>query len=81
MWFTPSVLSASRQTEVGHLLDRIVTTLSGGERTRVLLARLFATSPTVILADEPVAALDPYHQLHVMEILRRHARQGGAVIV
>lgn len=76
-----AVLTASKQTEVEHLLDRIVTTLSGGERTRVLLARLFATRPTVILADEPVAALDPYHQLHVMEILRDHARQGGAVVV
>jgi iron complex transport system ATP-binding protein len=61
--------------EVAHLRQRIVTTLSGGERTRVLLARIFASAPELILADEPVAALDPYHQLHVMEILRDHAHR------
>ncbi len=66
--------------EVTHLRDRIVTTLSGGERLRVLLARVFAAEPQLILADEPVAALDPYHQLHVMEILRDHAHRGGGAI-
>jgi len=66
--------------EVDYLHERIVTTLSGGERLRVMLARVFAAQPELILADEPVAALDPYHQLHVMELLRDHARRGGAVI-
>ena len=66
--------------EVAHLRERIVTTLSGGERLRVLLARVFAAEPQLILADEPVAALDPYHQLHVMEILRDHAHRGGGAI-
>ncbi len=59
--------------EVTHLRERTVTTLSGGERMRVLLARIFASQPQIILADEPIAALDPYHQLHVMELLRDHA--------
>ncbi len=67
-------------TEVTHLRERIVTTLSGGERLRCLLARVLAAQPDLILADEPVAALDPYHQLHVMEILRAHAEAGGAVV-
>lgn len=66
--------------EVDYLRERIVTTLSGGERLRVMLARVFAAQPELILADEPVAALDPYHQLHVMELLREHAQRGGAVI-
>jgi len=66
--------------EVGHLRARTVTTLSGGERMRVLLARVFASEPELILADEPVAALDPYHQLHVMELLRDHAHRCGAVL-
>lgn len=61
--------------EVTHLRERLVTTLSGGERMRVLLARIFASQPQFILADEPVAALDPYHQLHVMELLREHAHR------
>ena len=57
--------------------QRAVTTLSGGERMRVLLARIFAAQPQMILADEPIAALDPYHQLHVMELLREHAHASG----
>ncbi len=66
----------------GHaLVDRPVTVLSGGERTRILLARALAVETPVLLADEPIAALDPYHQLHVMEILRERARAGAAVLV
>lgn len=67
--------AALRLADVDYLRERLVTTLSGGERTRVLLARIFAAQPQVILADEPVAALDPYHQLHVMELLREHAHR------
>lgn len=76
-----AIQAAINKTETAHLLERIVTTLSGGEQTRVFLARLFASKPEVIFADEPIAALDPYHQLHIMEILQEHARQGGTVIV
>ncbi len=68
-------------THCHHLKDRSVTTLSGGERARVLLARTIATGAPYILADEPVASLDPFHQLQVMEILKRHARLRGAVLV
>lgn len=73
--------AAIAKTETAHLLDRVVTTLSGGEQTRIFLARLFAAEPEVIFADEPIAALDPYHQLHIMEILREHAQKGGTVVV
>ena len=66
--------------DVAHLRDRIVTHLSGGERTRVMLARVFATQPTLIMADEPVASLDPFHQLQVMRTLRAHADAGGGVL-
>lgn len=67
-------------TELQSLRQRIVTTLSGGELQRTLLARVFAGEPQIILADEPIAALDPYHQLHVMELLAEHAQRGGAVL-
>ncbi|MDB6063721.1 MAG: hypothetical protein JWM78_3824 [Verrucomicrobiaceae bacterium] len=69
---------AMQLADVADLRARLVTTLSGGERTRVLLARIFASQPQLILADEPVAALDPYHQLHVMELLRAHAHDTAA---
>ena len=60
--------------------DRIVTTLSGGERARVALARGLATQAKVLLADEPIMSLDPRHQFVVMDVLRHAARAGGAVL-
>lgn len=73
--------NAMAQAEVQHLSERIISTLSGGERLRVLIARMFATEPNIILADEPIAALDPYHQLHTMELFREHCDQGGSAVV
>ena len=72
---------ALRLTETIAYRNRVVTTLSGGEQTLVMLARIFAAEPELIFADEPVAALDPYHQLHVMEVLRSHAAGERAAIV
>ena len=72
---------AMEVAEVTAYRNRQVTTLSGGEQTLVMLARIFAGEPKLILADEPVAALDPYHQLHVMELLREHAQGDNGVVV
>jgi iron complex transport system ATP-binding protein len=72
---------ALQRTETLAYRNRLVDTLSGGEQTLVMLARIVAAEPQLILADEPVAALDPYHQLHVMEILREHARDDRAAVV
>ncbi|MDX6749825.1 ABC transporter ATP-binding protein [Geminicoccaceae bacterium 1502E] len=66
---------------VAGLRRRRVSTLSGGERMRALLARALAVEAPVLLADEPVAALDPYHQLAVMELLHEAAGRGTAVVV
>lgn len=76
-----AVEEAMQLAEVVAYRNRIATTLSGGEQTLVMLARIFATRPDLIFADEPVAALDPYHQLHVMELLRAHACQQRAGVV
>ncbi len=67
-------------TEVAHLLHRPVGELSGGERGRVLLARVLAGAPDWLLADEPLAALDPAHQIDLLDRLRGVA-QGGAGVV
>jgi len=50
-----------------------VSRLSVGERARVLLARALAVDAPVLLVDEPIAMLDPYHQLDVMSTLRAYA--------
>ena len=59
---------------------RSLTSLSGGERARILLARALAVGAPLLLADEPIAELDPYHQLHVMEILKDKARSGAGIL-
>lgn len=69
------------QVGITHLRQRNVQTLSGGERARTLLARALAIQAPVLLADEPLAALDPAHQLRIMQLLQEQARQGLAVAV
>jgi iron complex transport system ATP-binding protein len=64
---------ALEQTETTALADRGVDRLSVGERARVLLARALAVRAPVLLVDEPIAMLDPYHQLQVMAVLRDYA--------
>ena len=63
------------------LAERGVLDLSGGERAKVLLARLLATRAALLVADEPVAGLDPDAQLLAMDVLRQEARAGVAIVV
>jgi iron complex transport system ATP-binding protein len=75
-----AVARALHSAGIFDLAERPVSTLSGGERARVALARAFATEAPLLLADEPTASLDPRHQLIVMQQLRRAAHGGGAVL-
>jgi iron complex transport system ATP-binding protein len=68
-----AVTAAMGQTDTLEFAARSVSRLSVGERARVLLARALAVEAPVLLADEPIAMLDPYHQLDVMSTLRAYA--------
>ncbi|OJW68365.1 MAG: ferrichrome ABC transporter ATP-binding protein, partial [Sphingomonadales bacterium 63-6] len=57
------VVAALAACDLDRLMERRVSTLSGGEKARALLARVLAGQPRWILADEPLAALDLAHQL------------------
>ena len=75
-----AIEQALMRTELLDLRDRPIDELSGGERARTLLARALAVEAPLLLADEPLAALDPAHQIEVMALLRAEAARGATVI-
>jgi iron complex transport system ATP-binding protein len=76
-----AVLAAMAATDTEQFAERRVGELSGGERARVLLARVLAGEPQWLLADEPLASLDPAHQLDLLDRLRGQAARGVGVAV
>jgi iron complex transport system ATP-binding protein len=77
----PQVAAALAALDLTHLASRPVSTLSGGERARALLARVLAGEPDWILADEPLAALDLAHQLALLARLGEAAARGTGVVL
>ncbi len=71
---------AANQLGLELFLERPFHTLSGGERARVLIARLLAQNTPLVMADEPIAALDPANQLQAMSLFRELADDGRAVV-
>ena len=71
--------AALERVGLAALADRGVLDMSGGERARVLLARLLAVEAPLLVADEPAAGLDPDAQLMVLDLLREEAAKGRAV--
>ncbi|WP_164116377.1 ABC transporter ATP-binding protein [Sphingorhabdus sp. Alg239-R122] len=67
--------------DVTGFAARSVNSLSGGERARVLVARVLATQPDWLLVDEPLANLDIAHQLDMLAALQKAAHDGGMGVV
>ncbi|MEY2926140.1 MAG: hypothetical protein RL367_617 [Pseudomonadota bacterium] len=86
-WRTPAaqdahaVDDAMTATDTLTLADRPIDAMSGGERARVQFARVLAGQPDWILADEPLANLDPPHQRDLLALLRAAAGQAKGVVV
>ncbi len=76
-----AVNEAIEVTDIGHLLGRRFTSLSGGEQARVSLARVLAQSTPIVFLDEPTAALDLRHQEEVMRLARALAAADRAAVV
>lgn len=64
------VWSVSEQFSITHLLKKPFQQLSGGEKSRVQLARCCVKDTPLLLADEPIAPLDPYYQIDIMQQLK-----------
>ncbi|MEC3909810.1 ABC transporter ATP-binding protein [Sphingobium sp. CR2-8] len=75
-----AIVQAMARADVAHLAQRDATQLSGGERARVMLARALAVGTPALVVDEPLASLDPGHQIDVMDLLAREARNGATVV-
>lgn len=76
-----AVADAMSRTDTTQFATRIYATLSGGEQTRVSLARVLAQETPIVFLDEPTTALDVAHQERVMAEAVRVSRQQRAVVV
>lgn len=84
-WESPDDLAIARQAltdvDLAGLEERLLDTLSGGERRRLAIGTLLVQDPAVWLVDEPTNHLDPQHRLAVMQLLAARARAGRALVV
>lgn len=68
-------------TGVYQFADRRLDQLSGGERQRVMIARAICQEPKIILLDEPTTALDPAHQLKIMDLMERFRQEKKITLI
>lgn len=72
--------AAAHLLEVEHLRRGSFGELSGGQQQRVLVAQAIASEPDLLLLDEPITGLDLPSQLRILDVIERHAADGGAVV-
>lgn len=75
------IQNAMKECDCYYLKDRIANQLSGGEQSRIMLARVLAGQPEWIFADEPLANLDPAHQLDAIKIFKKAAVNGAGILL
>ena len=66
---------------ISDLRDRVIASLSGGQKQKVAIASILALNPDVLVLDEPTAELDPASSLQVFQLLERYAREHGTTVV
>ncbi|MEM7731314.1 MAG: ABC transporter ATP-binding protein [Pseudomonadota bacterium] len=76
-----AVDEALAQMDLCDMRQRPATRLSGGEKARVLIARTIAQNTALLMADEPVAGLDPAHQISTMQSFKALSEQGKSCLV
>lgn len=74
------IREAMHKTDIGHLKERLVNTLSGGEKQRVIIARALAQQAATILLDEPIASLDICHQIETLQLIQSLTQSGKLAI-
>ena len=71
---------AIRQVDIDELADRLVSTLSDGERQKVMIAKALAQQTPIICLDEPTAFLDYPSKVEILLMLRRICRESGKTV-